>query len=482
MSNSPSPPGTVIRLGLYGACFRPLPAGLRQLGWSHLIVVIAFGLLLQLYGDWMRAAPGGGFRAAGLPDALFGLPLVLFAAWLLSQTAARDNAVLPLAVALAAIALPIDLAALVLQDLVDSSMLGIKSIDPAILQWLVYYASLAWYVLAAAVVSVRLLALPSPKWIAVTLVATCCLGLPYLGIYRDPTLWRGPATMDPQAQRRRESFVIANEQAIYAQPALLEHALTRLLPNRKNRIDLYLLAAGGYADEDVFMKEVQSVTQLFAQRFGTDGRSVMLVNNPKTVLTHPMASVTALQASLNRIGALMERDEDLLFLFLTSHGSRDHKFALEFGPVRFQTLDPKRLRQLLDESGIRHRVIVVSACYSGGYVDALKDSHSMVITASAADRNSFGCSNENDFTYFGRAYFDEALRATDDFIAAFELAKPIIAEREKAEDFVSSNPQIFIGEKIRDKLAAYRQQRGIHGTENEKTGSARTKPVSNDSR
>jgi len=96
----------------------------------------------------------------------------------------------------------------------------------------------------------------------------------------------------------------------------------------------------------------------------------------------------------------------------------------------------------------------VSACYSGGFVDALKDENSLVITASAADHNSFGCSNEADFTYFGKAYFDEALRETYSVIEAFERAKPKIAAREKEQDYEGSEPQIFIGESIRRPLAA----------------------------
>ena len=43
----------------------------------------------------------------------------------------------------------------------------------------------------------------------------------------------------------------------------------------------------------------------------------------------------------------------------------------------------------------------------------------MVITAARADRTSFGCADENDFTYFGRAFFNEALPASGSFFEAF---------------------------------------------------------------
>jgi hypothetical protein len=118
---------------------------------------------------------------------------------------------------------------------------------------------------------------------------------------------------------------------------------------------------------------------------------------------------------------------------------------MQFYPLQLADLAPIDVRRMLDDAGIRYRVVVVSACYSGGFVESLKDDDTLVVTASAPDRNSFGCSNEADFTYVGKAYFDEALRSTDSFIEAFDLAVPRIAAREQ-QRLRPSNPQIFVGE------------------------------------
>ena len=158
-----------------------------------------------------------------------------------------------------------------------------------------------------------------------------------------------------------------------------------------------------------------------------------------TVRETPIATRTALAQTLKRVGSLMKQDEDVLFLFLTSHGSKDGRFSLSFPPLRLNDLTPTELKAMLDEAGIRNRVIVVSSCYSGAFIEALRDDDTMIMTASARDRNSFGCSNEADFTYFGKAYFDEALRATDSFSEAFDRALPVIAEREKKEDYEPSD-------------------------------------------
>jgi hypothetical protein len=148
----------------------------------------------------------------------------------------------------------------------------------------------------------------------------------------------------------------------------------------------------------------------------------------------------------------MNGEEDLLFLFMTSHGLADHRFSIKLPPLGFPDITPQMLRKALDDAGIARRVVVVSACYSGNFISALADENTLVITAASADSASFGCDDTNDLTDFGRAYFDEALRETRSFIEAFERARAIIASREAASGFTSSDPQIAGGESLRNQL------------------------------
>ena len=247
----------------------------------------------------------------------------------------------------------------------------------------------------------------------------------------------------------------------YDQPKILDRELAAVKAGRRGVVDIYFVGVGGYADQDVFMKEIDAVSRLFRQRFGTEGKSISLINNRKTLADAPLASVTSLRASLQRVAEVMDNDEDVLFLFMTSHGSQTHHFSLDLRPLRFLELDPVRLRALLDESGIKYRVIVVSACYSGGFIDPLRNENTLVISASAPDRNSFGCSNEAEWTYFGKAYFDESLRKTVSFVDAFEDAKSVIAEREKEAGHVPSDPQMALGESIKPKLLQLQQQLAV---------------------
>jgi hypothetical protein len=111
------------------------------------------------------------------------------------------------------------------------------------------------------------------------------------------------------------------------------------------------------------------------------------------------------------------------------------------------------VKAALEESGIRWRVVVVSACYSGGFVDTLKNDETLVITASSADRQSFGCGNASDATYLAQALFADALQNTYSFEAAFGRAKGLIEQWEGEKGYTASQPQIYVGNAIRAKLA-----------------------------
>ncbi|MCU7808245.1 MAG: C13 family peptidase [Candidatus Thiodiazotropha sp. (ex Semelilucina semeliformis)] len=255
-----------------------------------------------------------------------------------------------------------------------------------------------------------------------------------------------------------ELYKLSVEDLFYDQQGLLDNVIEPLAPQRPGVTDLYLLAFGGYGLEKVFLNEVTYVSDLFDEQFDTRERSLVLVNNQATVAQYPMANRHNLSTALRAIGERMDRDEDVLFLFMTSHGGKDHRFSLNFGPVPLDDLTPIQVRQALDEADVRWRVIVISSCYSGGFIDALKDPQTMVITAAAPDRKSFGCGAESEFTDFGTAYFKHALSQQSNFIQAFDLAATWVAEKEKREKRQASDPRRFVGEAMGDKIAAFTER------------------------
>src|SRR5262249_15554430 len=155
---------------------------------------------------------------------------------------------------------------------------------------------------------------------------------------------------------------------------------------------------------------------------------------------------------LAHIGQVMNPDEDVLFLFLTSHGAPD-MFSIDVGPIHADQLYSDDLKDMLDASGIKWRVLVISACYSGSFINEPADDHTCISAAARYDRTSFGCASERNWTYFSEAFFDHALRRDTSFVAAFDEAQAEIANREGAEQLTPSDPQIRVGRAIPPKLA-----------------------------
>lgn len=242
------------------------------------------------------------------------------------------------------------------------------------------------------------------------------------------------------------------EKLIYAQADLLGSALDELEPQRDGIVDLYFVGFAGYAYEDVFRKEVEYTRTLFDERFGTAGRSIVLVNHLETRDRWPLATVSNLAETLKSLGGLLNPEEDMLVLYLTSHGSADHRLAVDFWPLPLNRLTPKALERMLSESGIKWRMVMVSACYSGAFVGPLKNPYTAVATAAAATRQSFGCGNEFDLTYFGEALVRDQLSRDFSMLRAFRNARDAIATRERAENLEHSLPQLYVGEDMSEKL------------------------------
>lgn len=248
-----------------------------------------------------------------------------------------------------------------------------------------------------------------------------------------------------------------SEQAFYSQSRVLKKSLDQIQFGEFAQSHWYFMGVAGVSYQDVFKLEIQRIKEQFDTRFGTFGRSIALINNPETQTEVPFASKTSMELALQRIGTQMNRESDVLFLYMTSHGL-PNQFEMENDPIDFDDVDPKWLRDTLDKSGIRWKVIVISSCYSGSFIPALQSPDTLIITASAADRSSFGCSSETDYTYFGRAFFDQAMREQHTLKSAFDTAASTVATWEDAQGFEPSEPQWVIGKNMELMLPQLEQR------------------------
>ena len=230
------------------------------------------------------------------------------------------------------------------------------------------------------------------------------------------------------------------EVGMLAQGPLLEKALAAV-PVSTPAVELFTLVVGGDGKQSVFLREADFVSNLLASRFGAYGQ-ISLVNHRDHMIDRPLATRENISRAMRTL-AQRSGPEDLVFIYLTSHGTQDHELVLDQPRIELADLPADELAAVMAPLKNRDKVVVISACYSGGFIPALKDERTLVITASREDRVSFGCSEEADFTYFGDALFAKALVATDDLQQAFNAAKDTVAEREIADNYDASEPQIW---------------------------------------
>jgi len=247
---------------------------------------------------------------------------------------------------------------------------------------------------------------------------------------------------------------VTQEEVFHLQSRLLDERLAALAPERRGVEDLYFVGVAADSRQDTFYAEVDSIRELLDERFDTAARSIVLINNPDSLTEQPIATVSNLKDTLDYLGSTIDTDEDIVLLHIATHGSSDYRLAFDLPPLELDQLTPSALARMLADSGIKWKVIVISACFSGGFIEPLRDENTLVITAADASHSSFGCSYDSDYTWFSEALYDEALRETFSFSEAFELAKKTVATREKALGYEPSNPQIAMGTAIRQRLAA----------------------------
>lgn len=435
--------------GLRLATFLPVSRYDFRVSPGDFVLLWAFNLLAWLAGGMLRGGFPGYVDYSALPAALAEIPLVLVASLIIAFLYRKRELLLALAVML--------ISPDALFELVSSAIVialpYVEADTAPVVQVAAYVTYLVWVL----VVALRAL------WVAagwhrrqfihgsVLLVVLLLILLNFMPRTEFWAPYRGDII-------GAEQNPILQEELFHAQDGLLDAHLAALQPQRPGVVDLYFVGFAPYGTQDVFGKELHTISRLMQERFDAAGRSVLLGNDPATLGDWPIASATNLRATLARVGKIIDADEDMVFLYVTTHGSKDGELSVELPPLQLSQLRPAALASMLRDSGIKWKVLLISACFSGGFIEPLKDENTLIITATDANKQSFGCTNGADFTWFGKAYFDDALRRTRSFTEAFDFARQTVARREREQKVTPSNPQISVGAAIKDKLTALQQR------------------------
>jgi hypothetical protein len=241
-----------------------------------------------------------------------------------------------------------------------------------------------------------------------------------------------------------------------ALPPAVHAALAQLAPQRPGMIDLYAVIVAGDGEEDVFRREAAAVQRVLDEHLGTKRRSLALVNHRSA--PRPEATLKSIEFVLHAVARRMDVAEDILLLHLTSHGGSNHVLVLRHPAGELYGISPQFLRSVLDQTRIRHRVLVISGCYTGGFIPPLATVETMVLTAANAQRQSYGCGNDSEITEYSRALYLKALRQTRSLREAAGVAVQLIHEYERAHKLTHSYPQIRSGYAIEERLRVFERQ------------------------
>jgi hypothetical protein len=226
---------------------------------------------------------------------------------------------------------------------------------------------------------------------------------------------------------------------------LMGDALEGLAPQRPGELDVYLITASLWGDP-VFEREATQVEEILRPHLGAQGRSIVLSAGGQGERRYPAATPDNIAAAIGQVGALIDPAEGMVVVFITSHGTSDGSIAIREHNRLGASMRPTHLRDLLAQAGVRNRMVIVSACFSGAFIAPLMDDNTIVLTAAASDRSSFGCQPQRDWTFFGDAYFNRAVREGASLLDAFDGAKRQIERWEREQNLSPpSNPQRFVG-------------------------------------
>jgi hypothetical protein len=454
--------GSVIQLTARAAVWR-VTSGPRLVELPTLVIWAIALAVFRVASQFLAAGPAGGFNPYGLNAIIAWLALDVTVAALFVPAAARTTALSAM------------LALSIVAEFIINAVQIVAALIPAVATSAVWHnaatpiaifavVSLWW--IGAMVAVLRSFA-PWPRlavvgrvvalWAALLAVSAALPHAPvFIGRNFDigkANWWemlRARYAVPEQKSGGGEAQAAPLERS---QQALLQTEIDGLAPAPKGATAIYAIGLDGWS-EDVFLKELDGGLAVLSAILPIRGRTLRLVNHRETLSSTPLADRRNFAAAVHAVAKVMNKGDDILLLFMTSHGEPTG-FGLRLPNGALSELTPQEVAATLNNEGIKNRIVIVSACYAGTFVPPLANDDTIVLTAADATHTSFGCAPERDWTYFGDALFRQSLRPGRDLQHAFDNARVLIQGWELMDHAPPSNPQAHFGPALSAKLAPF---------------------------
>ncbi len=211
---------------------------------------------------------------------------------------------------------------------------------------------------------------------------------------------------------------------------------------------IWFAGFGLHSGSNAFRGDVL-LTQKRLQELYPDLISYTFDNQKQTQqLLAPFASFASIDQTVSEISQQV-RDDDVVVILLSDHGHK-HMISVEIADQKFGPVFSVHLQTALAPLKKTKTLLLLSACHSGSFIEQLKSPKRIIVTASSAENVSYGCQPLANNTFFIDAMFAQALDPDHTVQVLFDATKSRISRREFDEKLKSSEPQIYIGEEMRE--------------------------------
>lgn len=207
---------------------------------------------------------------------------------------------------------------------------------------------------------------------------------------------------------------------------------------------LVFVGAALHSQSTAFQSDILAMQQRL-ENFGMPMHSIMLSNPPKDQkMLFAAATQQNLSEVFSRVGAWSDKYPLTVVVLISSHGNKD-MLAIniadkDYPPIRSSSLSAW-LRRIHPASP---SAVLLSACYSGSFVPALGDGTRVLLTASAADRSSFGCSPKSTNSWFIESLLEQGMHPALSWSDSFARTAKRVDAKEKELKLLPSLPQASI--------------------------------------
>ena len=321
--------------GLRLALFMPVDRLRFRFDVAQVLLLFFLSATIDLVGDYFRAVPPREFMIEGAGSELYSGALLLLGAAIIAVLCRQKQLTLSIPVLVLA-SLPI------VQILHYASSLLALGPDTAEILLAFEYVIAAWIVfLLVRSVAVAFTPAPSYLWLRAILGGLLLATPIWFGnyLFANQPWWRGAAEAPRSAGN---DFNAGSEAVLAAQSYILDNALDRIADERGGETDLYFIAFAPHGRADAFREDAEAAQHVMDTRWGTDGRSIVLLNHPKTLISAPFATVTNLRETLNEVGGAIDPEDDVVMLYLASPTARNNQIAAEQPPLGARRARPCR--------------------------------------------------------------------------------------------------------------------------------------------